>query len=71
MPLTSRIKSNNSQHASYYSMIMQACVGFVNGMAPIMAVEVARRCIPPDMRPTADEIEAQTKALSQTEKKVP
>ena len=62
-PLTTRIKTNNALHASYYLMIMHACVSFVNGMAPIMAVEVARRCIQPDMRPTADAIEAQTKEL--------
>jgi chemotaxis protein MotA len=67
-PLTTRIKTNNSQHACYYSMIMQACVSFVNGMAPIMAVEVARRCIPPDMRPTADEVEERTKLILKPEK---
>ena len=67
-PLTTRIKTNNSQHAAYFSMIMQACVSFVNGMAPIMAVEVARRCIPPDMRPTADEVEERTKLIPKPEK---
>jgi chemotaxis protein MotA len=67
-PLAAKIKANNSQHAAYYSMIMQACVGFVNGMAPIMAVEVARRCIPPNMRPSADEVEAKTKTLAPPEK---
>jgi chemotaxis protein MotA len=67
-PLTTRIKTNNGQHACYYSMIMRACVSFVNGMAPIMAVEIARRCIPPDMRPSADEAEAMTKSLTQPEK---
>lgn len=68
-PLCTRIKTNNSQHAAYYTMIMQACVSFVNGMAPIMAVEVARRCISPDMRPSADDVEAQTKSVVQPEKK--
>jgi chemotaxis protein MotA len=67
-PLTTRIKTNNGQHACYYSMIMRACVSFVNGMAPIMAVEIARRCIPPNLRPSADETEAMTKSLTQTEK---
>jgi chemotaxis protein MotA len=67
-PLTTRIKTNNSQHAAYFSMIMQACVSFVNGMAPIMAVEVARRCIPPDMRPSADEVEERTKLIPKPEK---
>ena len=67
-PLTTRIKTNNALHASYYVMIMHACVSFVNGMAPIMAVEVARRCIQPDLRPTADAIEAQTKELKTPDK---
>jgi chemotaxis protein MotA len=68
-PLTTRIKTNNAQHSCYYVMIMHACVSFVNGMAPIMAVEVARRCIPPDLRPSADDVEAQTKTLAAPEKK--
>lgn len=61
-PLAARLKSNNMLHASYYTMIMKACVSFVNGMAPIMAVEVARRCIQPDLQPTADELEEMLKS---------
>ncbi|MCX7713002.1 MAG: flagellar motor stator protein MotA [Chthoniobacterales bacterium] len=61
-PLAARLKSNNMLHASYYIMIMKACVSFVNGMAPIMAVEVARRCIQPDLQPTADELEEMLKS---------
>jgi len=67
-PLAIKIKTNNAQHACYYTMIMLACVGFVNGMAPIMAVEVARRTIPPNMRPSADELEEKTKSLPKSDK---
>ncbi len=67
-PLAIKIKTNNAHHACYYSMIMLACVSFVNGMAPIMAVEVARRSIPPNMRPTADEVEEKTKTLPKPDK---
>jgi len=67
-PLAIKIKTNNAQHACYYNMIMLACVGFVNGMAPIMAVEVARRTIPPNMRPSADELEEKTKSLPKSDK---
>lgn len=62
-PLAALVKSNNELHASYYNMIMLACVSFVNGMAPIMAVEVARRTIQPNLQPKADEMEDTLKTL--------
>lgn len=62
-PLAVLLKNNNNIHAAYYQMIMKGCVGFVNGMAPIMAVELARRCIQPDMQPTADEMEEAMKSI--------
>ena len=62
-PLAALVKSNNALHASYYNMIMLACVSFVNGMAPIMAVEVARRTIQPNLQPKADEMEETLKTL--------
>ena len=39
-------------------------IGFANGMAPIMAVEVARRGLPTDVKPNADELERMLKALN-------
>jgi chemotaxis protein MotA len=67
-PLAAKIKTNNAIHASYYNMIMHACVSFVNGMAPIMAVEVARRCIQPDLRPSADDMEVMMKSIGSAPK---
>ncbi len=63
-PLGTLIKNNNDLHASYYNMIMLACVSFVNGMAPIMAVEVARRTIQPNLQPTADAMEEMMKTIA-------
>jgi hypothetical protein len=33
-------------------------------MAPVMAVEVARRCLDPNVQPEADELEKMLKALN-------
>ena len=38
-------------------------VGFANGMAPIMAVEMARRGLESDMRPSAEELEKMLKGI--------
>jgi hypothetical protein len=38
--------------------------GFANGLAPIMAVETARRGLSGEVRPTADDMEAMLKALN-------
>jgi len=39
-------------------------MGFANGMAPIMAVEVARRGLSSEVKPTAEELEAMLKAIT-------
>ena len=36
-------------------------MGFANGMAPIMAIEVARRGLTSDVKPGADEMEKMLK----------
>jgi chemotaxis protein MotA len=49
---------------AYYRCISTAVVGFANGMAPIMAVEVARRGLTSDVRPSADGLETMLKNLT-------
>jgi chemotaxis protein MotA len=49
---------------AYYRCISTAVIGFANGMAPIMAVEVARRGLSSDVRPTADGLEAMLKGAT-------
>jgi chemotaxis protein MotA len=47
-----------------YTKCIVACVtGFANGMAPVTAVELGRRGLATDLRPTADELEKMFKAL--------
>jgi chemotaxis protein MotA len=47
-----------------FTRCMAACVvGFANGMAPITAVELGRRGLSSELRPTADEMELMLKAL--------
>lgn len=63
-PLTNRIKVNNSADMQYFSSILKGLSGFANGMAPVMAVEVARRCLDPSVQPEAEELEKMLKALN-------
>jgi chemotaxis protein MotA len=35
-----------------------AAIGFIKGLSPLMAVELARRSIPSGVRPTFQEVEA-------------
>ena len=47
-----------------YTRCIAACVtGFANGMAPVTAVELGRRGLSSEFRPTADELEQMFKAL--------
>jgi flagellar motor component MotA len=62
--LTYRIKVNNAADLQYFSSILKGLSGFANGMAPVMAVEVARRCLDPSVQPEADELEKMLKSLN-------
>jgi chemotaxis protein MotA len=46
---------------AFFRTIGIAVVGFANGMAPIMAIEVARRGLSSNVKPSADELEAMLK----------
>jgi chemotaxis protein MotA len=48
---------------AYSKCIASSVVGFANGMAPIMAVEMARRGLESDLRPTADQLEKMLKSI--------
>jgi chemotaxis protein MotA len=63
-PLTIRIKVNNAASLQYFSSIQKGLSGFANGMAPVMAVEVARRCLDPSVQPEAEELEKMLKGLN-------
>ncbi len=63
-PMTARIKHNNAVELQYFAGILKSVTGFATGMAPIMAVEVARRALDHAVQPSADELDRMVKSLS-------
>ncbi len=62
-PLTSRIKLNNAKDMQYYNGLLKGIAAFAHGMAPLMAVEISRRCLDHEVQPKADDLEQVLKAL--------
>ncbi len=62
-PLANRIKFNNSTEQQYLRCIMAAVAGFAKGLAPLTAVEVARRSLDSGVQPGSDELEMMLKAI--------
>ena len=62
-PLTARIKHNNTIELQYYSGILKGVSSFATGMAPLMAVEIARRALDHCVQPGAEELEKMVKSL--------
>ncbi|MEI7799870.1 MAG: flagellar motor stator protein MotA [Opitutaceae bacterium] len=63
-PLAARIKSNNASDQQCFRCIMQAVAGFAKGLAPLTAVEIARRALDSSVQPGGEELEAELKKLS-------
>ena len=63
-PLAVNIEFMCAAETAYSRCIASAVIGFANGMAPIMAVEVARRALTSDVKPGAEELEAMLKTLN-------
>jgi len=63
-PLAVNLEFISGAEMLYLRCIGTAVAGFANGMAPIMAVEVARRGLTSDVRPGADELETMLKGLN-------
>ena len=62
-PLAVNLDFVNASYHGYSRCIATAVGAFVNGLSPLMAVELARRGLNSDVRPTAEELEATLKAL--------
>ena len=62
-PLANRVQFNNASDQLCLKCIMQAVSGFAKGLAPLTAVEVARRSLDSNVQPGADELEAAVKGL--------
>lgn len=63
-PLAVNIEFYNAASMAYLRCIATAVVGFANGMAPLMAVEVARRGLNSEVKPRADALEAMLKSAT-------
>jgi chemotaxis protein MotA len=57
-PLAQAMSKQVEAEACYFGFLRMGAVGFVKGMSPIMAIELARRSIPSGVRPTFQEMEA-------------
>lgn len=62
-PMANRIVFNNASEQLVLKCIMQAVAGFAKGLAPLTAVEIARRSLDSSVQPDADELEAAVKGL--------
>jgi chemotaxis protein MotA len=62
-PLANRVKFNNASEEQFLNCIMQAVSGFAKGLAPLTAVEIARRSLDSHVQPGAEELENAVKAL--------
>ncbi len=68
-PLAVNIEFLNAASMAYIRCIAAAVTGFANGMAPIMAIEIARRGLSTDVKPPVDALEAMLKGLTAPGKK--
>lgn len=62
-PFAGRIQSVNSSEIAFLRCIATAISGFAKGMAPITAIEVARRTVRHDCQPGGDELEEILKSI--------
>ncbi|HUG11293.1 MAG TPA: motility-associated protein [Opitutaceae bacterium] len=62
-PINNRIKLNDASDQLCLKCIMQAIAGFAKGLAPLTAVEVARRSLDSTVQPNGDELEVAVKSI--------
>ncbi|PTY08782.1 flagellar motor protein MotA [Opitutaceae bacterium EW11] len=62
-PLANRIKFDNQSQHMYLKCILAAVAGFAKGLAPLTAVEVARRSLDSGVQPGAEELEHLLKSM--------
>lgn len=62
-PLCVLMTLNGQSEMGYFRTLSKAVTGFATGMAPLMAIEVARRGLPSHIKPTADELENMLKSV--------
>ena len=63
-PLAKKISFMHKSEFAYFNTMASAISGFAKGLAPIMAVEIARRSLEKSIQPEADELERVLKSLN-------
>ena len=63
-PLATNMEYVGMAEMDYTRCIGACVVAFANGMAPVMAIELGRRGLASDLRPTSDQLEALLKPLN-------
>jgi len=56
-PIAANIKKQTDSESEYFLCLRMALLAFMKGMPPILALEAARRAIPPHVRPTFQEMD--------------
>ncbi len=67
-PLATNMEILGEEEHAYTKCIALSVVSFANGMAPIMAVEVARRGLGHEVKPSSDQLETMMKSINQAPK---
>lgn len=62
-PIATNMEFYNHGEMSYLQCIKASVVAFANGLPPLVAVEVGRRVLEEDMRPSASELETTLKTM--------
>jgi chemotaxis protein MotA len=57
-PLAQAMGKQNEAEGHYFGFLRMAALGFIKGLSPMMAVELARRSIPTTVRPSFQDMEA-------------
>jgi chemotaxis protein MotA len=68
-PMAVNMEFNVAARLAFFRCISASVVSFASGMAPGMAVEIARRSLGEDLRPNAEELETMLKGLNAGGKK--
>ncbi len=63
-PLAAALTQLGQAEMCYLRSISQSLIGFANGAPPMMAVEIARRSLPSNMKPSSEEFEQMLKAAA-------
>ena len=62
-PLATNLEFIGAARLDYTRCIAACVIGFANGMAPVTAVELGRRGLNSDLRPSSEEMEQMFKSL--------